>query len=217
MKIAMILLTSLLFCALSHNASAQTFLGQPVIVKTSVNTPEGETIPFVQGRMVDGFTKKVIEAYMDNPNGKIALQSTGGVMSEAYKLGNFIQDNKLKVYVVDYCISSCAFAAMSAERVFFSDESFIAFHAPYFEEIDPRFSLEHYLKTISLATFKLGMYFEETGFKQQFLFDILDKTSRDVYIVYTSNEELNAERIGSPDRIRLFSTREQIKNRQQER
>ena len=128
----------------------------------------------------------------------LKINSPGGLISEAMKIGDFIAEKEMGVVVPakGRCFSSCVFiysAARTRSRVEMAD---IGVHRPFASEVSVELlSYSQYLEKYSSLTPLLKNYFSKYGVSPS-LVDTMNTTPSDD-IKLLSNEELESFGLGS--------------------
>ncbi|GAA5316369.1 MAG: hypothetical protein AseanaTS_15730 [Candidatus Pelagadaptatus aseana] len=83
----------------------------------------------LSGGMNKGTTNRVIEVLEQNPGIEILhLNSVGGWLAEATMLSRVIKQHDLTTYTSGRCMSACAYAFLSAQRRYLSEQGALGFH-----------------------------------------------------------------------------------------
>ena len=115
------------------------------------------------------------------------LDSDGGSVDEAIKIGNILRENEYWVFVreQDRCLSSCVLILASGiDRYAFGT---VGIHRPYFSALDPSKSLDEIRKLRSEINLKISNYFD--------FMDVSKKLSDDMLSI-------------EPEKIKLLSVSE---------
>lgn len=92
----------------------------------------------IKGEIVPGDYERLIEIikYMDQPPASYQLDSKGGDVMEAIKIGNMLRDTYTPVTVLNtqICASACFFILVGSPDRFLFDDARIGIHRPYFKK-----------------------------------------------------------------------------------
>jgi hypothetical protein len=93
---------------------------------------DGQELEFAGG--ISFGAAKEFERFLDAMGGVrlIHLNSTGGRIREAQKMGDLIRSRKLGTYVSNECLSACTIIFLSGQERLVSADASIGFHQPYF-------------------------------------------------------------------------------------
>ena len=93
------------------------------------NAKADTIIPYISGPTDNEMLYK-IKALSKDQN-IIAVDSFGGNQIDATKIGSYINDHKISIFVKHYCLSSCAMYVLAgARRVIVSKSAIVGFHVP---------------------------------------------------------------------------------------
>ncbi|MCF7352775.1 hypothetical protein [Vibrio sp. CK2-1] len=96
---------------------------------------QGRDIISLNGPIKSGESKRFETFIATHKNVQyILLQSLGGSVNEAIKIGKIIKQSQLKTAVETYCYSACFIALMSGEPRYVYQEAYVGVHRPYFEK-----------------------------------------------------------------------------------
>ncbi|GLT13565.1 hypothetical protein [Vibrio algivorus] len=96
---------------------------------------QGRDIISLNGAIKSGESKRFENFIATHENVQyILLQSLGGSVNEAIKIGKIIKQSKLKTAVETYCYSACFITLMSGEPRYVYQEAYVGVHRPYFEK-----------------------------------------------------------------------------------
>lgn len=177
------------------DANSQDYLylnPEYVIVKV-----DESTVKF-KGTFSEGSGMMLVMALTSFSFDKLVLESNGGLMLEAMMLGKLLNTTDIEVLIEKdtLCVSACAFAAMSSEKITLDGK--LVFHAPYYPTIPTEDSLYTVFKNVSLMTIELADWFLETGYSVSFLELIYENTNNDTFMVFESIEDLESFKTGEP-------------------
>lgn len=123
----------------------------------------------------------------------LSMNSTGGYMTESYMLGMFLQnrpDITLMVRNDNICMSACAFAALSANKLMLGQNG-LDFHTPYIPYLESETTLQEFATQSQESLLGLMEYLDQTGYGIEFLELIMEKSNKETYITFNSVTELN--------------------------
>lgn len=122
----------------------------------SVGSDRGVTLFSVQGRIAQGDADQFIAAISSAQKAVIFLESDGGNLSEALRLGSYLNGRGFSTAVLPgkICASACALLWLSGNNKYFSEGSKIGFHAAYYQR--DGISIES-----GLANARIGAYLTE--------------------------------------------------------
>lgn len=98
---------------------------------------------YVSGRITSGDAKKVwnIIDKIATPD-RMIMNSNGGVFIEGIELGLIVRHFDMEFYAAKNCHSSCAYAALAANRLFIVEGTAMTLHLPYFEHQETDFDAQ---------------------------------------------------------------------------
>ena len=114
----------------------------PYDIRYEQDTPWGPMLQF-KGSFVAGLSEAFINALAAHPDTKIiSMNSPGGLLSEAYKVGTVFSNWNVDVWVPRNaaCISACALAFLGGVEYHVS--GLLAFHAPWLPQYDGEMKLQ---------------------------------------------------------------------------
>lgn len=129
----------------------------------------------------------------------LSMNSTGGYMDEAYILGSFLQERPNITFVVrndNICLSACAFAALSANKVMIGKNG-LEFHAPYIPYVNTDMSLNEFSLQTQTSLLSLIKYLNKTGYGIDFLNILINYTNKDSFAVFYSIDDLQKYKVSN--------------------
>ncbi len=159
-------------------------------IKYEQDTPWGPMLQF-KGSFVAGLSEAFINALAAHPDTKIiSMNSPGGLLSEAYKVGTLFSNWNVDVWVPRNaaCISACALAFLGGVEYHVS--GLLAFHAPWLPQYDGEMKLQDiYSQGQSTGAWQ-SYYFAANGFRAQLYQMIAQYTNRDTFIMFVNTWDL---------------------------
>lgn len=117
----------------------------------------GRHIVTLNGKFESGESHRFQQFLSHHQNTQfILLQSHGGSVNEAMKVGKIIYQKKLNTLVETYCYSSCFVALMSGHTRYVAEDAYLGVHRPYFIKKDKWVQDEKYSSTYN----NLSQYFQ---------------------------------------------------------
>jgi len=96
---------------------------------TFTNAKADNIIPYISGPTDNEMLNKIKNISKDQ--NIISIDSFGGNQIDAAKIGLYISDHKISIFVKNYCLSSCAMYVLAgAPRVIVSKSAIVGFHVP---------------------------------------------------------------------------------------
>lgn len=144
----------------------------------------GRTI-LIKGTFGFGFYKDFQKFIDTNKNvEEVILSSGGGRMFEALKLSNYIRENNIDTYALNECYSACTVIFIAGKNRFLIDDAKLGFHA-----VDSELN-KHSFTPIVFSTIqsKVAKQFKSQGVKEQFLREMYNTSSKDMW--YPTTQEL---------------------------
>lgn len=128
----------------------------------------------------------------------LSMNSSGGYMDESYILGMFLQNKPDITFIVrnnNICMSACAFAALSANKLMISQNG-LDFHTPYIPYVDSEYTLQEFSNQSQLSILGLIEYLDAVGYGIEFLELIIEKSNKETYVTFYSVDELQKFKVG---------------------
>ena len=147
------------------------------------------------GEIVEGDYDRLLSALKDNGKLAFTINSRGGNVKEAIKIGRFVRSSLTEILAIEYCWSSCALifagraetvsigvvsSAASAEYGF----RVIALHRPYLDpKIARELDFESVQKTQELILKETKKYLLEMGVENWVYEKMISKSSKDAWFL----------------------------------
>lgn len=171
--------------------SAQTVLARTPEYQIIHLEVDGNGVIAFQGDMTLGSSDRIIMAMQMTQSSNLVMHSPGGFMIEAYQLGFAIRQMGVAVLIAEgnACLSACAFAVMASDNLHVN--GLLGFHSPYIEEVPSGMSIESFGAMERGVMLQMMTYSVMLGYSIGLVADIHEYTTRDEYIVFDDEADLN--------------------------
>lgn len=167
---------------------------------------EGEDMIFFRG-MMELYSGIMIRDAMEAVNTQnLLIDSTGGMLSEGYVIGRYIDENDVNVYIPEngVCISACAYAVMMSDYIENNGKG-LFFHAPYLPIVETTESIQTIVESNQQMVLEMTRWFIDAGYSMDLLELIFGASNRNTFIVFENIENLEEFKVNQ------FSQRVEIK------
>ena len=161
---------------------------------TVVGYETGRTYIVLQGDITNGDAWQLQQYAFQNPSAThVAFNSPGGLANEGYRLGNMMSQLGLKSYVGygHACISACYTAFLGGHD--YEIKGALAAHVAWYphDDLPEGVTVSDILKQgQALGTWDM-YYHVSHGFKLELPYFIMNNTSKDMFAVFTHEDQLN--------------------------
>lgn len=162
-------------------------------------TTSGYHIVTVNGQFTQGEALRFERFLRHNPETEyVLLQSHGGYVNEAIKVGRIIQKKKLRTAVETYCNSSCFITLMAGESRHVYREAYVGVHRPFLETKAQTIPDKRNSKTYrNLATYLSGVVKNKSN-SQKILDLMYDTPTNNMQKVDEKYDFISVEYYSSP-------------------
>lgn len=167
---------------------------------------EGEDMILFRGSMELYSGMMIIDAMEAVDTKNLLIDSIGGMLSEGYVLGKYIDQEDISVYIPEngVCISACAYAVMRSDYIENKGKG-LFFHTPYLPIIETTESIQGIINGNQQMVLEITRWFIDAGYSMDLLELIFGSTNRNTFVVFENIENLEEFKVNE------FSQKVEIK------
>ena len=154
------------------------------------DTEYGPLLAF-KGNFVSGLTNDFRRAITKYPDAKlVTMHSPGGLVTEAYALGQLFSDNSINVWVPrnEVCLSACALAFVGGTN--YRVSGILGFHAAWMPSWESDTKLSDITSAATQSSASMSFYFAANGFRAQLYQLITTYTNKETFIYFVNTNDL---------------------------